>query len=58
MPKKNSKMINQYSGFILTFEPERTQWLAKRLYSDNEITESFSAIDWEFERRELVFLGS
>ncbi|MFQ6758557.1 MAG: hypothetical protein D9V46_04680 [Deltaproteobacteria bacterium] len=56
MPKKNSKIKNQYSGFVLTFEPERTQWLAERLYPDNEITESFSAIDWEFERRELVFL--
>jgi len=49
-------MKNQYSGFVLTFEPERTQWLAERLYPDAEITESFSAIDWDFERRELVLL--
>ncbi|MFH2231558.1 MAG: hypothetical protein ABII13_00050 [Patescibacteria group bacterium] len=49
-------MENKYSGFILTFEPARTEWLADRLYPDAEISESFSAIDWEFERRELVFL--
>lgn len=56
MPKKKSSMKNQYSGFVLTFEPARTEWLADRLYPDAEISESFSAIDWEFERRELVFL--
>ena len=49
-------MKNLYSGFVLTFEPERTQWLAERLYPDAEISESFSAIDWDFERRELVLL--
>lgn len=57
MSKKKSKIKNQYSGFVLTFEPERTQWLAERISPDFEITESFSAIDWNFERRELVFLA-
>ncbi len=45
-----------YSGFVLTFEPERTEWLSERLDEDAEFKESFSAIDWSFERRELVML--
>ncbi|MDB5990558.1 MAG: hypothetical protein JWQ10_1961, partial [Herbaspirillum sp.] len=45
-----------YSGFVLTFEPERTQWLAEKLYPGAELKESFSALDWTFERRELVLL--
>jgi hypothetical protein len=56
MPKKKNRINKQYSGFVLTFEPARTEWLAERVYPDAEISESFSAIDWEFERRELVFL--
>ncbi len=45
-----------YSGFVLTFEPERTQWLAEQLHPGAELKESFSALDWKFERRELVML--
>lgn len=45
-----------YSGYILTFEPERTQWFAQRLYEGCEFSESFSALDWTFQARELVFL--
>ena len=56
MPKRKTRIKKQYSGFVLTFEPARTEWLADRLYPDAEISESFSAIDWEFERKELVFL--
>lgn len=57
MPKKKTlKQPVPYSGFVLTFEPERTEWLAARLYSGRELTDSFSALDWEFERRELVLL--
>jgi hypothetical protein len=56
MPKKKATMLARYSGFVLTFEPERTQWLAERLHSDTELKESFSALDWSFERRELVLL--
>lgn len=55
MPKKYAdKPI--YSGFVLTFEPERTQWLADCLHDGSEVKESFSAIDWKFRRRELVLL--
>lgn len=56
MSKKKAVLPTQYSGFVLTFEPERTQWLAERLHSNSEIKESFSALDWSFERRELVLL--
>ena len=56
MTKNKGKVKNLYSGFVLTFEPVRTQWTAEQLYPDAEISESFSAIDWEFERRELVLL--
>jgi hypothetical protein len=56
MPKKKATVSKQYSGFVLTFEPERTQWLAERLHSGSELKESFSALDWSFERRELVLL--
>lgn len=56
MSKKKTHTQVQYSGFVLTFEPERTQWLAERLHPKMELKESFSALDWKFERRELVML--
>lgn len=59
MPPKKKKTDTQpvkYSGFVLTFEPERTEWLAARLHSGRDLADSFSALDWEFERRELVLL--
>jgi hypothetical protein len=59
MPPKKKKTDTkpaEYSGFVLTFEPERTEWLADRLYSGRDLADSFSALDWEFERRELVLL--
>ncbi len=46
----------QYSGFVLTFEPERTQWLRERIEYDKEFKESFSALDFKFVRRELMLL--
>ena len=56
MGKKYKSQESPYSGFVLTFEPERTHWLAERLYLNPEFKESFSALDWEFERKELVLL--
>lgn len=46
-----------YSGYLLTFEPRRTEKIAERLYSVKEASESFSAMDWTFERREVVLLS-
>lgn len=45
-----------YGGFVLTFEPERTEWLAQHLSPDLKLTESFSAVDWDLAQRELVFI--
>lgn len=54
--KKKVKEPVDYSGFVLTFEPKRTQWLAERLNAGKDLNESFSGVDWTFERRELVLL--
>lgn len=56
MVMKEKETPPQYSGFVLTFEPKRAQWLAARLRPGLKIKESFSALDWSFERRELVLL--
>lgn len=54
--RKTHEQPVQYSGFVLTFEPERTEWLAEKLYAGRGLAESFSALDWAFEQRELVLL--
>lgn len=46
-----------YSGYLLAFEPRQTEKIAERLYSVKEASESFSAMDWTFERREVVLLS-
>ena len=56
MAKKKTATDKVYSGFILTFEPGRTEWLADRMYSGKPLSDSFSALDATFERRELVAL--
>jgi hypothetical protein len=56
MVKKKKKNDNPYSGFIITFEPARTEWLAERMYSGKQLSDSFSALDATFERKELVAL--
>lgn len=50
-----NKPNDSYSGFILTFEPERTKWIAEHI-EIHDITESFSSRDNKFEPKELVFL--
>lgn len=54
--KKKQATLQGYGGFVLTFEPERTEWLARHLSRRLQLTESFSAEDWDLEPRELVFL--
>lgn len=56
MGKGNKRTNKAYGGFILTFEPERTEWLAENLRSGYKLTESFSEVDWDLELRELVFI--
>jgi len=46
-----------YSGYLLTFEPKRTEKIHSSLYVDQEASESFSAMDWVFERREIALLS-
>ena len=46
-----------YSGYLLTFEPKRTEKIKSSLYVDQEASESFSAMDWTFERREIALLA-
>lgn len=50
------KEKSPYSSFILAFEPRRTEKIEERLYMEREASESFSAMDWTFERREVVLL--
>ena len=45
-----------YRGFVLAFEPKRTEKVAWQLESIGHASESFSAMDWAFEPREVVFL--
>ncbi len=58
MPRKRSNMDQPqtYAGFLLSFEPQRTERIEAALHAHGEAAESFSAVDWEFERREVVFL--
>ncbi|WP_155630150.1 hypothetical protein [Burkholderia cepacia] len=56
MKKREKNSLLGYGGFILTFEPARTERVAEILEVYGEASESFSAEDWAFERCELVFL--
>lgn len=51
------KAEKEYSGFFLAFEPRRTEKIAAQLENEQEAAESFSATDWKFKRREIVFLS-
>lgn len=57
MVTKKTTGPQEYGGFVLTFEPARTQWLRERLYPNMDFSEAFSALDWAFESRELVLLS-
>lgn len=46
-----------YTGYLLAFEPKRTVKIAEKLNGGQEVSESFSAMDWTFEHREVVFLS-
>lgn len=57
MARKNKADKPPYSGYFLTFEPGRTPKIAESLYYPGEASESFSAMDWTFERREIALLS-
>lgn len=46
-----------YSGYFLTFESGRIKKIRECLDYPGEAAESFSAMDWVFERREIAFLS-
>lgn len=54
-PFDNSQS-SHYSGFLLSFERERTNGIEGTLRRYGEASESFSAVDWEFMQREVIFL--
>lgn len=56
MTKKKSTNA-PYAGFFLAFEHRRTEYIARKLWVDGEASESFSAFDWELDRRELALLS-
>jgi hypothetical protein len=56
MAKKKSADA-PYAGFFLAFEHRRTEYIARKLWGDKEASESFSAFDWELDRREVVMLS-
>lgn len=56
MAKKKSA-DTPYAGFFLAFEYRRTEYIARKLWGDEEASESFSAFDWELDRREVVMLS-
>jgi hypothetical protein len=47
----------EYGGFLLGFELLRTTKIAEELDAFGEAVESFSAMDWDFQRREVVLLS-
>jgi hypothetical protein len=55
MAKKKSG--GAYAGFFLSFEHKRTEFIAQKLWGEGEASESFSAFDWELDRRELAMLS-
>lgn len=52
----SSHYNSEYAGFLLTFEAQRTDRIESSLHVNGEAAESFSSVDWEFERKEVVFL--
>lgn len=58
MPSGRSRRGSaQYGGFFLSFEPMRTEKVAEYLHVYGEASESFSAMDWDWEQREVVLLA-
>lgn len=57
MAKKQKIEQLGYSGYFLTFEPGRLEKISGTLCSQGEASEAFSAMDWQFERREIALLS-
>jgi|GEM_PF-1689805 len=57
MARTSKREKPPYSGYFLTFEPGRTEMIMECLHHPGEASESFSAMDWQFERREIALLS-
>ncbi len=57
MTAKKKQEKPPYSGYFLTFELGRLAKIRESLGHPGEASESFSALDWTFERREIAFLS-
>jgi hypothetical protein len=57
MTQKKKQEKPPYSGCFLTFEAGRTNKISACLHDHGEASESFSAMDWQFERREIALLS-
>jgi len=47
----------QYGGFILGFEPARTDTIEEYLANGFPVSESFSSQDWNLQYREMIYLA-
>jgi hypothetical protein len=55
---KKSDKERERSGFVLTFEPGRSERIDTELrYRSHKATETFSSVDWKFHPKELVLLS-
>ncbi|MCZ8221596.1 MAG: hypothetical protein O9337_19415 [Acidovorax sp.] len=58
MKRKRKLDIENYGGFILGFEPARTETIEEYIATGYPVSESFSSRDWNLQDREFVFLAS
>jgi len=54
IPRRRRNASTEYGGFVLTFEPGRTQGLQDRLHPEVDFSDSFSTLDWDLQSREIV----
>lgn len=57
MTRNRTLKVDEYGGFILGFEPERTETIEEYLANKWSVSESFSSQDWNLQSREMVYLA-
>lgn len=57
MARRKTLKPEEYGGFILGFEPERTDTIEEYLASGYVISESFSSQDWNLQNQEMVYFA-
>lgn len=57
MPRNRTLKAAEYGGFILGFEPARTETIKDYLANNWNVSESFSSQDWNLQSREMVYLA-